>query len=163
MTTDLTMTSEIAVELYCGRATIESLFNILKNILGGLNYRFWSKSLERSSRSPKSDNDIIKKTTNKKNTINTLAAIEKFINIQLIIIGLLQIISIKFPFQTFKNARSWTRTVSNIAPSEFITRKAISNIIKENLSDFHKDAITNIIKEKACKPRKKPCGCRYAR
>lgn len=162
MTTDLTMTSEIAVELYCGRATIESLFNILKNILGGLNYRFWSKSLERSSRSPKSDNDRIKKTTNKKNTLNTLMAIEKFINIQLIIIGLLQIISIKFPIQTFKNARSWTRTISNIAPSEFITRKAISNIIKGNLNDFHKDTITEIIKEKACKPRKKPCGCRCA-
>ena len=44
MTSDLSLGPLVAIELYSRRVTIETLFDRVKNILGGMGYHFWSKS-----------------------------------------------------------------------------------------------------------------------
>lgn len=51
-------------------------------------------------------------------------------------------------------ANCWLRTVSFNAPSEFVTRTALANMLKNNLCGFAKDWITQLIQQKQ-KSRKK--------
>jgi len=150
-TSDMTLSATAAVEMYCKRVTIETMFDVLKNTLGGLGYHFWSKYLVRSSRTPIKNSKKMQATTNLKSTANTLEAIEKFVNLQLVVLGTLQIIAKKYPKEVRIKAMCWLRTQSTVAPSEFITRMALTNQIKLNLSVFRKDWITRLIKNRVQK------------
>ncbi len=78
-------------------------------------------------------------------TNNTLAAIEKFVNVQLLVLGILQLVAKQFPVEVKAKANCWLRTVSSNAPSEFVTRTALANILRNNLYGFGKDWITQLI------------------
>jgi hypothetical protein len=45
MCSDLGQDPLIALQLYCIRTRIETMFDMLKNLIGAFNYRFWSKQL----------------------------------------------------------------------------------------------------------------------
>jgi hypothetical protein len=81
MTSDLKLDIQNAARLYCNRSTIETLFNILKNLLGGMKYHFWSKYLKPSPRRPTKNQTSESVSTNKEKTQNTLSAIEKFVRL----------------------------------------------------------------------------------
>ena len=87
-------------------------------------------------------------STNPTRTNNTLDAIEKFVNVQLLVLGMLQLIAKQFPTEVKTKANCWLRTVSFNAPSEFVTRTALANILKNNLYGFAKDWITQLIQQK---------------
>lgn len=148
MTSDLALAPATAIHLYCRRVTIETMFDTLKNTLAALAYHFWSRCLSPASRSPKKNKDQTQHSTNLANTLNTLAAIEKFVNIQLLVLGTLQLIAKKFPAEVKAKANCWLRTVSANTPSEFVTRTALANILKNNLYGFGKDWITHLIRQK---------------
>lgn len=146
MSSDLKLDPLTALELYCRRVTIETMFDVLKNTLGGLCYHFWSQYLSPSSRRPKKNTKQGQHSSNRERTLNTLAAIEKFVNIQLLVLGMLQLIARAYPQQVRSKAHCWLRTVSASIPSEFVTRIALVNIIKSNLCGFGKDWITQLIR-----------------
>lgn len=148
MTSDLALDPMTALQLYCRRVTIETMFDTLKNTLAALAYHFWSRCLSPASRSPKKNKDQTQHSTNLVSTRNTLAAIEKFVNIQLLVLGMLQLIAKQFPVQVKAKAHCWLRTVSASTPSEFVTRTALANILKNNLYGFGKDWITQLIRQK---------------
>ncbi|MFH1616236.1 MAG: hypothetical protein ABIG61_14260 [Planctomycetota bacterium] len=56
-----------------------------------------------------------------------------------------------YAFQTIE-ANCWLRTFSSNTPSEFVTRIALANLLKNNLHGFAKDWITQLIQKK-----QKPC------
>jgi len=153
MTSDLNLNPVTAIQLYCRRVTIETLFDTLKNTLGGMAYHFWSQYLSPASRRPKKKRDQKQSSSNLIQTQNTLAAIEKFVNVQLLVLGMLQLIAKQFPEQVKSKARCWLRTFTANTPSEFVTRTALANILKNNLFGFGKDWITQLIRMKQ-KPRK---------
>jgi hypothetical protein len=142
MTSDLDMDPLLALELYGRRVTIEVLFDTLKNTQGGMGYHFWSQSLSPASRRPRRNDDQIRESTNIENTRRTLGAIEKFVNLQLLVIALLQLMAIKMRDEVNEKARCWLRTVSSNTPSEFVTRNALANLIKNNLNVLGEDLIT---------------------
>jgi hypothetical protein len=148
MTSDFNLDPVTAIQLYCRRVTIETLFDTLKNTLGGMAYHFWSQHLSPASRRPKKEKDQNQSSSNLIQTQKTLAAIEKFVNVQLLVVGMLQLIAKQFPKEVKKKARCWLRTVSSNTPSEFVTRTALANILKNNLNDFAKDWITHLIQSK---------------
>jgi len=154
ITSDLKLEPVTAIQLYCRRVTIETMFDTLKNTLGAMAYHFWSHYLSRASRKPKKKKDQKQNSTNLTRTNNTLAAIEKFVNVQLLVLGLLQLIAKQFPTEVKTKANCWLRTVSFNAPSEFVTRTALANMLKNNLYGFAKDWITQLIQQKQ-KSRKK--------
>ncbi|MBM4103742.1 MAG: transposase [Planctomycetes bacterium] len=148
MTSDLTLDPATAIQLYCRRVTIETMFDTLKNTLGAMAYHFWSHYLSPASRRPKKKQEQEQNSSNPTQTRNTLAAIEKFVNVQLLVLGMLQLIAKKFPAQVKTKANCWLRTFSAKTPSEFVTRTALTNILKNNLYGFAKDLITQLIRQK---------------
>ena len=153
MTSDLSMTHSAAMKLYCHRNTIEILFDVLKNVFGGLKYHFWSKYLIPVSRRPKRGKQSIPESSNPQKTKETQKAIEKFVNIQIVVLGFLQLLALKFPHQVCKKALCWLRTSCSEIPSEFVTKVAVSNMIRSNLNTFGNDLITRFIQSKMKKPQ----------
>jgi hypothetical protein len=148
MASDLEMDPLLALELYSRRVAIEVLFDALKNTQGAMAYHFWSQSLSPASRRPRKNDDQPRDTTNLENTRKTLGAIEKFVNLHLLVIGVLQLMAIKIPDEVKAKARCWLRTVSSSTPSEFVTRTALANLLKTNLTGLGEDPITQLIREK---------------
>lgn len=148
MTSDLELSPLLALELYSRRVAIEVLFDTLKNTQGGMGYHFWSQSLTSASRRPLKNDKQTQDSANLENTRKTLGAIEKFVNIHLLVIGVLQLMAIKIPDEVKAKARCWLRTYSSSTPSEFVTRNALANALRRNLSGLAEDLITRIIRQK---------------
>lgn len=145
MTSDLTLTPAVAIELYCRRVTIETLFDRIKNTLGGMGYHFWSKYLKAASRRPTRKGASTSTSSRPDKTRSTLRAIEKFFAIQIVVLGSLQLLARRFASQIH---RCWLRTPSGEIPSEFVTRTALSNLVRMNLLRIAKDSITQQILKK---------------
>jgi hypothetical protein len=145
MTTDLTLNADAAIFLYCRRASIETLFNSLKNLLGGFRYHFWSKYLHPSSRKPLKKTAPEQVSRNPVKTKITLEAIEKFVTIHIVIIGVLQMMALQFPKEIISKANCWMRTPPKNIPSEFMAKIALANVLNTNIIGFAKNMITQII------------------
>jgi hypothetical protein len=130
MSSDLHLDPIAALELYCHRVPIETLFNTLKNTFGAFAYHFWSSYLVPASRRPAANPKTPPLSANPRRTRDTLAAIEKFVNLQLLVLGFLQLLAFRFPNEVRASARCWIRTVSRSIPSEFVTRHALVNILR---------------------------------
>jgi len=134
--------------VYARRAKIETLFDTLKNILGGMRYHFWSKYLQPASRRPVR-RDAPKPTSSRPDkTRNTLGAIEKFVQVQLIVLGALQLLAQGFAREIRTTAQCWLRTPCGDIPSEFVTRHALANLLRTNILSFARSSITRIILDK---------------
>jgi len=153
ISSDLMLDPIAAIELYCRRVTIETLFDTLKNTLGGMGYHFWSQYLNPASRRPKKNAQQRRGSSNVAQTRNTLAAIEKFVNVQLLVLGMLQLTAKAYPTRVKAKASCWLRTVTSSTPSEFVTRTALIKIIKSNLYGLGKDWITQLIRRKQKSPK----------
>jgi hypothetical protein len=81
-----------------------------------------------------------------------LSAIEKFVNIQLLVLGMLQLITKTYPTQVKDAAHCWLRTVSSSIPSEFVTRVALRHVLIRNILGFGKDWIVQLIRDKQEQP-----------
>lgn len=148
MTSDMTMDLQLALSLYCRRVTVETLFDYLKNLLGGMSYHFWSRHLKPVSRKPLKNKQEIPLSTRPDKTKNTLAAIEKFVAVQMVVLGALQLLAYRFGNKIHSEARCWLRTPCGPTPSVFVAKTALANIIRNNLMRFRKDWITQIIIQK---------------
>lgn len=152
MTSNLSMDPLIAVDLYCRRVFVETLFDTLKNLQGAGQYHFWSKYLRPASRRPLRKDKSEPHSAQPEKTANTLASIEKFMAIHLLVVGALQLLANRFPATIFGQALCWLRTSCGSIPSEFVTRTAMVNIIRTNLLSFGKDWITQLILQKQDNP-----------
>ncbi|MHC4541976.1 MAG: transposase [Planctomycetota bacterium] len=158
MTSDLNLDPLTAVQLYGGRVTIETVFDTLKNTLGALGYHFWSRHLRPASRRPRKNSAQDQSSSNLPRTRNTLAAIEKFVAVEVLVLGMLQLIARKFPEQVKDKARCWLRTTTSAMPSAFVTRNALANVIKNNSCGLAEDLITQLIRQKQKSPTENALG-----
>lgn len=150
MCTDLSLSPSYVLELYCRRSAIENSFHMLKNLIGGLYYRFWSKLIEKSSRRPKKNKSVpdIHKNVPEESLKNKLAAIEMFVNFSAILLGILQILAIRYPKQIWKHNTYWLRTYSNDIPSEYIVKGVLTQTIFKNLCKVSSHAIYGLIRSR---------------
>jgi hypothetical protein len=148
MTSDRSLDPLTALHLYEKRVTIETMFDTLKNVMGGVEYHFWSSPLPPTSRRPSRNNSPRPQSTRPELTRNTFHAIEKFVNVQLLALGFLQLLAARFPSQIWATSKCWLRTFTHETPSEFVTRTALMNIIRCNLFGFSKNWITQLIRNK---------------
>jgi DDE superfamily endonuclease len=148
MTSDLTLQPLTALNLYCRRVNIETLFDVIKNLLGGMRYHFWSKYLTPASRRPAKKGTPKPTSSRPSKTKNTIEAIEKFLHVQLVVVGALQLIAYRFAPQISAGDHCWLRTPCGKIPSVFVTRTALANAIRTNLISFAPDWITQLILKK---------------
>ena len=148
MTSDLTLDGLQALSLYTARVHIESLFASVKNLLGGLAYHFWSKYLAPVSRRPTHGSLPAPISSRPDCTRNTLAAIEKFLALHLIVLGTLQLLAATCGDAVRQHAHCWLRTLSGNVPSHFISRTALANLLRANILSLGKNLITQSILRK---------------
>ena len=144
MTSDLSLDPLVALDLYGHRIAIETLFDTLKNMLGGMRYHFWSKYLRAASRRPAKKGSSKPVSSQPDKTKNTLVAIHKFLAVHLVVVGSLQALARRFPSDIHSQAHCWLRTPCGDIPSEFVTRAALANVIRTNLTRFRNDWMTRL-------------------
>jgi hypothetical protein len=153
MSSDLTLGALQALSLYTARVRIESLFASVKNLLGGLAYHFWSKYLAPVSRRPARGAQTAPVSSRPERTENTLAAIEKFMALHLIVLGTLQLISATFADAVREHAQCWLRTSSGSVPSDFVCRTALANLLRANIRGLRKNPVAVSIRRKQALPQ----------
>ena len=122
--TDTRFSPEQIIRLYSYRFKIESCFRELKQVIAGFSYRFWCKSMPTLNRFSKRGSDILALISDEKEKcriVSTLKAIEGFVMLSCIAIGIVQICSFKFFSQINASSFRWLRTRSNQIPSEATT------------------------------------------
>ena len=131
MCSDLHQDPVTAIELYCARARIETMFDMLKNVMGVFQYRFWTKSLPRHSRKPRKNKCMRKPTgiSHKQNVRRCFAAYERFVMIGAISLGLLQLVSLKYESSVWKEFQGFLRTKSRSLPSERTVKSVITYLL----------------------------------
>ena len=154
MSSDLTLGALPALSLYTARVRIESLFASVKNLLGGLAYHFWSKYLAPASRRPTRGTHPAPVSSRPDRTANTVAAIEKFMALHLIVLGTLQLLAATCANAVRTHARCWLRTPSGRVPSDFVSRTALANLLDANIRGLGKNPVTELIRRKQIVPRK---------
>lgn len=148
MSSDLMLEPLLALSLYTARVRIESLFASVKNLLGGLAYHFWSKYLAPVSRRPRRGSHPAPVSSRPDRTANTLAAIEKFMALHMIVLGALQLMAATFGNAVREHARCWLRTPSGAVPSDFVSRTALANLLHANIRVLAKYPIIALIRRR---------------
>jgi hypothetical protein len=143
MCSDLSQDPVGALELYCARVRIETMFDMLKNLMGVFQYRFWTQSLERHSRKPRKNKYLKKPMTSKQmeKVRRCFAAYERFVMTGAIALGLLQLISVKYEISVWKEFKGFLRTKSRNLPSERTVKFVIADLLVRNLFSLAPGAV----------------------
>ena len=148
MCSDLNQDPKLALELYCMRTRIETMFDMLKNLIGAFRYRFWTKMMPRHPRKPIRNKDLKKPFSAALPKIKLCwEANERFVMLGAISLGLLQILAVKFNDTVWKHFDAYLRTRSRILPSERTVKYVVSKLLVLNLCSFAPRAIMREIKD----------------
>ncbi len=129
-----------AIELYCLRIRIEVMFDMLKHLIHGFSCHFWSKKMPRHTRKPRKNSELMSPNENDIQTVQSCwDAMERFVNLGGIALGMLQLISLHFTKNIWNSFVGYLRTRSRDIPSERTTKSVMSNLI---IRDFLKVAPT---------------------
>jgi hypothetical protein len=135
MCNDLTLEPLTAITLYCTRVRIETMFAMLKNVLGTFAYRFWSQYVPRHSRTPPKNATLKHPLAQHLPAVHsTWEACERFVMLGCIALGLLQLIALKFPREMWASYTQFLRTRSRAVPSERTVKAVLAQAL---LHDFH--------------------------
>ena len=148
MTNDLSAEPVTIFRLYCFRVRIETMFDMLKNVMYAFNYRFWSKLLPRHSRKPRKNSELKKPSEDIIDTVRGCwEACERFVMLGAIALGILQMLSLKFCDSIWDEYNAYIRTRSRALPSERTVKHVVAGIISKNLCKVAPNAIMRKIKK----------------
>lgn len=146
MCSDLEMAPLTAISLYCARVRVETMFAMLKHLLGVFTYRFWSKHLPRHSRKPKKNAALKSPKAEHVGSVRiTWQACERFVMLGCVALGLLQLVALKFPHQVWQGFNMFLRTRSRALPSERTVKAVIAQEVARNFRNVASFATLPII------------------
>jgi hypothetical protein len=134
VSTDLTLDPIQVIRLYCRRFKIECAFRELKQVVAGFSYHFWSKVMPKLQKFKSNDtnNENLENVTDPKQRKlikSTVNAIEGYVQISVMALGLLQLISLLFGQEINRGAGRFMRTVSCEVPSE----RTVADFMRKNI------------------------------
>jgi hypothetical protein len=154
MCNDLNQNPMTAIELYCARVRIETMFDMLKNLMGIFRYRFWTQRLPRHSRKPVKNKHLKKPSRKDIATIKRChRAYERFVMTGAIALGLLQLIALKFEQSVWGRYNGFLRTKSRKLPSERTVKSVMEALLSRDLISFAPGAIMREIINRICKQK----------
>lgn len=147
MGSDLRLEPLTAISLYCARVRVETMFAMLKSLLGAFAYRFWSKHLPRHSRKPKK-NACLKKphVAHLPHVQRTWQACESFVLLGCIALGLLQLMALRFHSHIWDAFNLFLRTRSRSLPSEKTVKAVLAQELWQDLHSLAPSAMMQIIR-----------------
>ena len=132
---------------YTYRFKIEVSFKMLKHTLGGFFYHFWTKAMPKISKyETNTDYAKIKSKEDKLKLVETIRAIEIYTYVHSIVLGILMIISLKYPKEIWNKYNGWIRTRTSIIPSPEIVKSVLCKEFLWNFRKISKHAIFEKIK-----------------
>lgn len=136
-----------AIELYCLRARIETMFDMLKNVIHAFQCHFWSKRMPRHSRKPRRNSELITPQPEDLPTVQRCwDATEGFVNIGAITLGLLQLIATLFSAQIWQQYEGFLKTRSREIPSERTTKNVLAGLLMRDFFNLAPSAIMRKIR-----------------
>jgi hypothetical protein len=128
MTTDLSLTGAQVIEAYGLRFKIEVMFRTLVHLLGGFAYRFWLKAMETAKTWPTNLILADYPLSVQSQILAKVEAFERFINLNAIALGILQVLALELPTSVWSYFPRWFRTLPNHGyPTERIVRLALQH------------------------------------
>jgi hypothetical protein len=154
---DLTMAPEVIVSLYSRRFKIEVAFKMLKHIIGGFCYHFWTKAWQVAKDQTFSIEQLKDIPERKQRLVaNAMNAVEAFVNFAIIAIGMLQMLAIRHPKRIRMSHNLWMRTYPSDVPSEEMVQRVIQHEFFHNFRRFRNTAIYRIIQNKRRQSKVEP-------
>ncbi|MBU1486970.1 hypothetical protein KKH56_02820 [bacterium] len=124
MCSDLKLSAPEIITIYSYRFKIEVMFLVLKHLLGGFCYHFWTKAFPKLKRGEKLTLSSFSESEQKK-VRRTVEAIERFVNLAGIALGLLQYLSLTQTSLIWGSYYGWLRTCSSGFPSERVVQSVV--------------------------------------
>jgi hypothetical protein len=130
--TNLNFTAEQIIRLYGYRFKIEVTFRTLKQLLNAFGHHFWSKCMPKLDRFAKRGKpDPLEKITGKKERkqiLEAFRAMERYVMLNLIAAGLLQILALKYSEKLERSSFNWLRTASQ----KIFTEASMSQFLRRD-------------------------------
>lgn len=128
LSTDLTLSGEQVIAAYGLRFKIEVTFRTLVHLLGGFAYRFWLKAMTTAPTWPTNLNLSDYPQQAQVQIRAKVEAFERFVNLNAIALGLLQVLALELPQLVWANFPRWFRTLPKHGyPSERIVLMALQH------------------------------------
>jgi hypothetical protein len=123
LSSDVTLSGDQVIEAYGKRFKIEVCFRTFVLLLGGFAYQFWLKLLDKTAQFP-SNLDLAHCTpTMQRQICQKVEAFERFVNLNALVLGVLQILALELPQSVWGNFPRWFRTLPEHGyPTEQIVR-----------------------------------------
>jgi hypothetical protein len=145
MCSDLTLTPEDIITLYCLRFKIETSFNEQKNVMGSFEYHFWTTAFPKRKRWTK--NDYEPQIVHTKRVEDTKRATDSFVCLGTIATGIATIIAFSHNRQIWNRYPGWIRTRRSVVPSLAITKETLAHDLPAFVRDYpHLSISLNITK-----------------
>jgi len=149
MSSDLTLSPLTILEIYSLRTKIEVMFDVLKNLLGGLSYHFWTRSQPKLSRKKDWFPDVAGLNDAATAHIGAgLTAAERFVNLAVIAVGMLQCLALTIPTQIWQRYGGWLRTYSSAVPSERVVKTVLATEFMNRPRTIRRTETFQIIRDK---------------
>jgi hypothetical protein len=128
LSSDTSLTGAQVIQAYAKRFKIELCFRTLVHLLGGFAYQFWLKLLPNTPQFP-SNLRLVDFTPVEQHQIQQkVEAFERFVNLNAIALGVLQILALEFPNAIWQDFPRWFRTLPEHGyPSEQIVRLTLQH------------------------------------
>jgi hypothetical protein len=147
MCSNLSQDPLAAIELYCIRVRIETMFDMLKNVIHAFQCHFWSKGMPKHSRKPRKNSELIVPKPQKLQAIQRCwDATEGFVNIGAITLGLLQLIATRFSTEIWHQYEGFLKTRSREIPSERTTKNVLAGLLVRDFLNVAPSAIMRKIR-----------------
>ena len=152
VSTDLTLPPTEIIRLYGYRIKIEGTFRAMKHVIGTMAYHFWSKAMDKINHFCKQTDadplDTASSPEDRMKIIRTLRAIEVYVLLSCIAMGILQGISVEYERGKFTGKLRYQRTPARKRPSEANIKAYLGHIFFVHLSQEPQHELTQIIREK---------------
>lgn len=123
LSSDVTLSGGQVIESYGKRFKIEVCFRTLVLLLGGFAYQFWLKRLDKTALFPANLCLADYELAEQHQIQQKVEAFERFVNLNAIVLGVLQILALELPQTIWANFPRWFRTLPEHGyPTEQIVR-----------------------------------------
>jgi hypothetical protein len=128
LSSDVSLSGPEVIAAYGLRFKIEVTFRTLIYLLGGFAYRFWLKAMTTAPTWPTNLNLADYPQSVQTRILAKVEAFERFLTLNAIALGLLQILALEFPSQVWSQFPRWFRTLPKHGyPSERIAQLALQH------------------------------------
>jgi DDE superfamily endonuclease len=128
LSSDVKLSADQVIEAYAKRFKIEVCFRTFVLLLGGFAYQFWLKLMDKTTQFPPNLCLADYEPAEQDQIQQKVEAFERFVNLNAIALGILQILALELPQSIWNNFPRWFRTLPEHGyPTEQIVRLTLQH------------------------------------